>query len=141
MAAETIYKPSGVNVELIQRFDDGEYCMVRSVTTGKVFIAHKGQIEEKSDNPPAKTTRRGGKRQVVKTEVPLFPGPNKININSATPQMLTQVLKGVGMKTATEIKELQQSMPGERFTKLEQLKSITRVDWDAVFETGTVFVE
>ena len=40
-----------------------------------------------------------------------------------------------------EIKELQQSMPGERFTKLEQLKAITRVDWDEVLAAGVVYVE
>jgi len=45
------------------------------------------------------------------------------------------------MKTAIEIKELQQSLPGERFTKLEQLKSISRVDWDAVLEDGVCYVE
>ena len=39
------------------------------------------------------------------------------------------------MKTAVAIKELQQSLPGERFTKLDQLKSISGVDWDVVLET------
>lgn len=139
-ATKAIFKPSGVDIDVINKFDDGEYYMVRSVTTGKVFIAHKGQVLDK-ENEPKKPTRRGGKRQVAKTDVPLIPGPNKININSATPQLLTQILKGVGLKTATEIKELQQSMPGERFTKLEQLKTITRVDWDAVLESGVVYVE
>jgi hypothetical protein len=32
-------------------------------------------------------------------------------------------------------------MPGERFTKLDQLKSIGRVDWEAVLESGVVYVE
>jgi DNA uptake protein ComE-like DNA-binding protein len=65
----------------------------------------------------------------------------RININSATPQLLTQVLKGVGMKTATEIKELQQAQPGERFTKLDQLKSIKNINWDEVLEGDHVYVE
>jgi hypothetical protein len=32
-------------------------------------------------------------------------------------------------------------MPGERFTKLEQLRSIKRVDWDSVLEDDHIYVE
>ena len=132
---DVLYKPSGVKVEILSEHDEGEYKMVRSTTTGKVFFAHKGQIEivegseDKKDAKPS-LKRRG--RQIIQPE---------ININGATPERLTQVLKGVGIKTAVEIKELQQSMPGERFTKLEQLKAITRVDWDEVLAAGVVYVE
>jgi hypothetical protein len=137
---EFTYTPNGVKVEVLSSHDEGEYFMVRSLTTGKVFFAHKNQIVEVEKEPvvepPTVKQRRG--RQVVKPEVEAF---NRVNINSATPQLLTQVLKGVGLKTATEIKELQQSMPGERFTKLDQLKSITRVNWDEVLADDRVYVE
>ncbi len=137
---EYTFTPNGVKIEVLSEHDDGEYKMVRSLTTGKVFFAHKNQIAEElkeavEDEKPVKQ-RRG--RQLVKPEVQAF---NRVNINSATPQLLTQVLKGVGLKTATEIKELQQSMPGERFTKLDQLRSISRVDWDSVLEGDVVYVE
>lgn len=139
-AKEFTFTPNGVKVEVLSEHDEGEFKMVRSLTTGKVFFAHKNQIleivkEKEEEEAPVKQ-RRG--RQIVKPEVKAF---NRININSATPELLTQVLKGVGLKTAIEIKELQQSMPGERFTKLDQLKSISRVDWDSVLEGDTVYVE
>lgn len=137
---EFTFTPNGVKVEVLSEHDEGEYKMVKSLTTGKVFFAHKNQIDEAVKEAEVETKdvkqRRG--RQIVKPEVKAF---NRVNINSATPQLLTQVLKGVGLKTATEIKELQQSMPGERFTKLDQLKSITRVDWDSVLEGDHVYVE
>jgi DNA uptake protein ComE-like DNA-binding protein len=138
---EYTFSPNGVKIEVISEHDEGEYKMVKSLTTGKVFFAHRNQIAEveKEEELDAKATtkqRRG--RQIVKPEVQAF---NRVNLNSATPQLLTQVLKGVGLKTATEIKELQQSMPGERFTKLDQLRSITRVDWDSVLEGDHVYVE
>jgi DNA uptake protein ComE-like DNA-binding protein len=137
---EFTFTPNGVKIEVLSEHDEGEYKMVRSLTTGKVFFAHKNQIAEdvveaEVADKPAKQ-RRG--RQIVKPEVQAY---NRVNINSATPQLLTQVLKGIGLKTATEIKELQQSMPGERFTKLDQLRSITRVDWDSVLEGDVVYVE
>ena len=137
---EFTFTPNGVKIEVLSEHDDGEYKMVRSLTTGKVFFAHKNQIAEEVKEPveTEKTVKQRRGRQIVKPEVQAF---TRVNINSATPQLLTQVLKGVGLKTATEIKELQQSMPGERFTKLDQLRAISRVDWDSVLEGDHVYVE
>jgi len=147
-----VYKPSGVKVDVISSHDDGEYFMVRSNTTGKVFFAHKDQVDEyKEDLEPKPVannlqTRRGrrtakqegGEVAVVK---PLPPTDNRINLNNLTPEGLVQCLPGVGLKTAKEIVELRQSLPGERFTKLDQLESIKRVEWSEVFATGVVYVE
>jgi DNA uptake protein ComE-like DNA-binding protein len=147
-----VYKPSGVKIDVISTHDDGEYFMVRSSTTGKVFFAHKDQVDEfKEDLEPKPVsntlqTRRG--RRTVKSDEseapvvkPLPPIDNRINLNNLTPEGLTQCLPGVGLKTAKEIVELRQSLPGERFTKLEQLESIKRVEWSEVFATGVVYVE
>ena len=147
-----VYKPSGVKIDVISTHDDGEYFMVRSSTTGKVFFAHKDQVDEfKEDTKPAPTTNslqtRRGRRPLKTEEVevtvvkPLPPTDNRINLNNLTAEGLTQCLPGVGLKTAKEIIELRQSLPGERFTKLEQLESIKRVEWKEVFATGVVYVE
>ena len=147
-----VYKPSGVKIDVISTHDDGEYFMVRSNTTGKVFFAHKDQIvefKEDLDPKPVSNTvqTRRGRRTVKKDEgevavvKPLPPTDNRINLNNLTPEGLTQCLPGVGLKTAKEIVELRQSLPGERFTKLEQLESIKRVEWSEVFATGVVYVE
>ena len=147
-----VYKPSGVKIDVISTHDDGEYFMVRSSTTGKVFFAHKDQIDafvedtEPAAAPNSLQTRRG-RRPIKKDESevavvkPLPPTDNRINLNNLTPEGLTQCLPGVGLKTAKEIVELRQSLPGERFTKLEQLESIKRVEWKEVFATGVVYVE
>jgi hypothetical protein len=137
---EYTFAPNGVKVAIISTHDDGEYFMVRSITTGKVFFAHKNQIIEKDIEVETdeKTIKRRRGRQVARPDVPAF---TRLNINSATPELLTQILKGIGMKTAVEIKELQQSMPGERFSKLDQLKSISNIDWDSVLEGDIAYVE
>jgi DNA uptake protein ComE-like DNA-binding protein len=147
-----VYKPSGVKIDVISTHDDGEYFMVRSSTTGKVFFAHKDQVDAfVEDTEPTPTSNslqtRRGRRPLKKEESevavvkPLPPTDNRINLNNLTPEGLTQCLPGVGMKTAKEIVELRQSLPGERFTKLEQLESIKRVEWKEVFATGVVYVE
>ena len=142
--SETIYKPSGIKVQVLSKHDEGEYFMVRSNTSGKVFFAHKDQIEDAQDksskaSEPSLRNRRS-KRKVAVVR-PQIATDNRINLNTLTPEGLTQVLPGVGIKTAKEIVDLRQSLPGEKFTKLDQLKSIKRVDWDQVFESGDVYVE
>jgi DNA uptake protein ComE-like DNA-binding protein len=105
-----------------------------------LFFAYKEQLTESVKEPEegAKPVKQRRGRQIVRSEVPAL---NRINLNNATPQMLTQILKGVGLKTATEIYELKQSLPGERFTKLDQLRSIKRVDWDEVLADDSIYVE
>lgn len=147
--SDTIYKPSGIKVVILSTHDDGEYHMVRSLTSSKVFYAHKDQVEQQntpSENNDTLSRNRRGRRKIssaTPTAVvkPQVPTDNRVNLNTLTAEGLTQVLPGVGLKTAKEIVELKQTLPGERFTKLDQLASIKRVDWDAVFETGLVFVE
>jgi len=147
-----VYKPSGIKIDILSTHDEGEYFMVRSNTSGKVFYAHKDQVDEfVEDTEPQgggnKLQTRRGRRKVVqeqepaKVVKPLPPVDNRINLNNLTAEGLTQCLPGVGLKTAKEIIELKQGLPGERFTKLEQLESIKRVEWKEVFATGSVYVE
>lgn len=151
-----VFKPSGVKIDVISYLDEGEYLMVRSTTTGKVFIAHKDQVEsmveDKKPEPSGNSLQtRRGRRKLAKGAVetpdkpavvkPLPPVDNRINLNNLTAEGLTQCLPGVGLKTAKEIIELKQTLPGERFSKLEQLESIKRVEWKEVFATGSVYVE
>lgn len=150
--ASKVYKPSGIKIDILSTHDEGEYLMVRSNTSGKVFYAHKDQVDEFiEDTEPQgggnKLQTRRGRRKVVqeqepaKVVKPLPPVDNRINLNNLTAEGLTQCLPGVGLKTAKEIIELKQGLPGERFTKLEQLESIKRVEWKEVFATGSVYVE
>ena len=152
--ASKIYTPSGIKITVLSVHDEGEYYMVRSDTSGKVFFAHKDQVtdplEEDKESEQSDTQRlsRRGRRKVSGTKPekkvvvkPQVPTDNRVNLNTLTAEGLTQVLPGVGIKTAKEIIELKQGLPGEKFTKLEQLKAVKRIDWDEVFATGDVFVE
>lgn len=75
------------------------------------------------------------------TKKETFPLDARININTATARQIADALPGVGLKTARDIKDLQLSMPGEKFQRLEQLKSVKRVDWDEIFKDNLVRVE
>tara|TARA_B100000900_G_C20535674_1_gene698263 strand:- start:856 stop:1308 length:453 start_codon:yes stop_codon:yes gene_type:complete len=146
-----IYGPSGIKVTVLSIHDEGEYMMVQSDTSGKVFYAHKDQIQELvaveggPDEGPTRTRRNRRKVTSTKKEPivvkPQVPTDNRVNLNTLTAEGLTQVLPGVGIKTAKEIIELKMGLPGERFSKLDQLKAVKRIDWDEVFSTGEVYVE
>jgi DNA uptake protein ComE-like DNA-binding protein len=52
--------------------------------------------------------------------------------------MIADHIKGVGIKTARKIKDLQMSLSGERFSTLDQLKTVKTVDWDAVMAADLI---
>ena len=64
-----------------------------------------------------------------------------MNINTASARQIADALPGVGLKTARDIKDLQSTMLGDKFIKLEQLKSIKRVDWDELIKENLIRVE
>ena len=53
----SVYRPSGVKIEILSTYDEGDYFMVRSNTTGKVFFAHKDQVGELLHVSDATATR------------------------------------------------------------------------------------
>ena len=70
-----------------------------------------------------------------------FPVDTRLNINTASARQIADSLPGVGLKTARDIKDLQTTMTGERYTKLEQLRNIKRIDWDTIFKENLVRVD
>ena len=142
------YKPTGGLVEVISKHGDGIMMCVDSqdeviyadesdlmpqleATTEKIKTEERLTAELAADgvNPAKLTTRE------------TFPIDVRVNINTASARQIADALPGVGLKTARDIKDLQTSCSGERFQKLEQLRSIKRVDWDQIFEENLVRVD
>ena len=135
------YKPTGGLVEVISKHGDGIMMCVDAqdeviyadesdlmpqleATTEKIKTEERLTAELAADGvKPAKLTTRE-----------TFPIDVRVNINTASARQIADALPGVGLKTARDIKDLQTSCSGERFQKLEQLRSIKRVDWDTIFE-------
>ena len=142
------YKPTGGLVEVISQHGDGimmcvdaqdeviyadEVDLIPQVdaTTEKIRTEERLTAELEADGvKPAKVTTRES-----------FPIDVRVNINTASARQIADALPGVGLKTARDIKDLQTSCSGERFQKLEQLRSIKRVDWDEIFKENLVRVD
>ena len=142
------YKLTGGLVEVVSKHGDGILMCVDSqdeviyveesnstphleATNEKIRTEERlsAQLASEGVNPPKPTTRE------------TFPVDVRINLNTASARQIADSLPGVGLKTARDIKDLQMSMPGEKFQRLDQLKSIKRVDWDEIFKENLIRVE
>lgn len=107
------------------------------------LVPHLGATTEKIQNEERLTAqlKQEGVNPARPTNKETFPIDTRININTASARQIADTLPGVGLKTARDIKDLQTSMSGEKFVRLEQLKAIKRVDWDAIVADNLVRVE
>lgn len=132
------HKKTGARVKVVSEWDNGDWFMVED-QDGRLYTAYKTELL-----PDEAATKKVAALQVKdkasQEEPRTFPPDNRLNVNAATAQMIADHIKGIGLKTAREIKDLQMSLSGERFSSLEQLKQIKRVDWDAVFSSDLIRV-
>jgi DNA uptake protein ComE-like DNA-binding protein len=132
------HKKTGARVKVISEWDNGDWFMVED-QDGRLYTAYKTELLP--DEAATKKVKALQVKDKASQEEPrTFPPDNRLNVNSATAQMIADHIKGIGLKTAREIKDLQMSLSGERFSSLEQLKQIKRVDWDAVFSADLIRV-
>ena len=132
------HKKTGARVKIVSEWDNGDWFMVED-QDGRLFTVYKNEIEpDEAATKKVKTLQV--KDKAAQEEPRTFPPDHRLNINGATAQMIADHIKGIGLKTAREIKDLQMSLSGERFNNLEQLKQIGRVDWDAVIAADLIRV-
>lgn len=132
------HKKTGARVRIISEWDEGDWFMVED-QDGRLYTAYKTELEP-DELATKKVKTLQVKDKAANDEPRNFPPDTRLNINGATAQMIADHIKGIGLKTAREIKDLQLSLSGERFNNLEQLRQIKRVDWDAVFAADLVRV-
>ena len=132
------HKKTGTRVKIVSEFDNGDWFMVQD-QDDRIFTAYKSELTP--DEPATKKVKTlQVKDKAAKEEPRNFPPDTRLNINGVTAQMIADHIKGIGLKTAREIKDLQMSLSGERFNNLEQLKQIKRVDWDSVIAADLIRV-
>ena len=132
------HKKTGARVKVVSEWDQGDWFMVED-QDGRLFTVYRTEIEP-DEEATKKVKTLQVKDKAAQEEPRTFPPDTRLNINGATAQMIADHIKGIGLKTAREIKDLQMSLSGERFNNLEQLKQIKRVDWEAVFAADLIRV-
>ncbi len=132
------HKKTGARVKVVSEWDNGDWYMVED-QDGRLFTAYKTELAPDEDATKKVKTLQI-KDKAAQEEPRTFPPDHRLNINSATAQMIADHIKGIGLKTAREIKDLQMSLSGEKFNSLEQLKQIKRVDWNAVLAADLIRV-
>ena len=142
------HKITGGLVEKISQHGEGIYMVVNAndevdYVHEDDLIPHIDATNEKIKNEERLTAelQSSGDKTAKPTNRETFPLDRRLNINTASARQIADTLPGVGLKTARDIKDLQTTMTGERYTKLEQLKGIKRIDWDAIFKDNLVRVD
>jgi DNA uptake protein ComE-like DNA-binding protein len=142
------HKITGGLVEKISQHGDGIFMVVNA--NDEVDYVHEDDLipHLEATNEKIKTEERltaelkaTGDKSAKPTNRETFPLDRRLNINTASARQIADTLPGVGLKTARDIKDLQTTMTGERYTKLEQLKGIKRIDWEAIFKENLVRVD
>ena len=142
------HKVTGGLVEKISQHGEGIFMVVNA--NDEVDYVHEDDLIPHLDatNEKIKTEERltaelqsSGDKSAKPTNRETFPLDRRLNINTASARQIADTLPGVGLKTARDIKDLQTTLSGERFTKLEQLRGIKRIDWDEIFKENLVRVD
>ena len=142
------HKVTGGLVEKISQHGEGIFMVVNA--NDEVDYVHEDDLipHLEATNEKIKTEERltaelkaTGDKSAKPTNRETFPLDRRLNINTASARQIADTLPGVGLKTARDIKDLQTTMTGERYTKLEQLKGIKRIDWDQIFKENLVRVD
>ena len=142
------HKITGGLVEKISQHGEGIYMVVNAndeveYVNEDDLIPHLEATNEKIKTEERWTAelKATGDKNAKPTNKETFPLDRRLNINMASARQIADTLPGVGLKTARDIKDLQTTMTGERYTKLEQLKAIKRIDWDTIFKENLVRVD
>ena len=142
------HKVTGGLVEKISQHGEGIFMVVNA--NDEVDYVHEDDLipHLEATNEKIKTEERltaelqaTGDKTAKPTSRETFPVDRRLNINTASARQIADTLPGVGLKTARDIKDLQTTLSGERFTKLEQLRGIKRIDWDEIFKENLVRVD
>ncbi len=133
---------TGKLVEFIGTHDK-EYAMVRD-GAGAVSYVTLEQLVPYSQEKGRLSKIAAPQLEVEKEEkLPTTVVPSedtRLNMNTASAEMISKRLPGVGYTTAKRIVELKMSLSGERFNNLKQLENIPRVNWEQFIEDDIIFI-
>lgn len=133
---------TGKLVEFIGTHDK-EYAMIRD-GAGNVSYVTLEQLVPYSPEKGRLTKVAAAPFEIEKEEkLPDTVVPSedtRLNLNTASAEIIAKRLPGVGYTTAKRIVELKMSLSGERFSNLKQLENIPRVNWDQLIADDLIFI-
>lgn len=134
---------NGQLVEFIA-YHDKEYAMIKNAGGSIQYvplvdlISYEPGVGRTGETPAPQ--RAPGELDEDTIPEATIPVDTRLNVNLASAEEIAKRVKGIGYATAKKIIDLRLSLSGERFTKLEQLRKIGRVDWDVVFDEDVIYI-
>jgi len=134
---------TGQIVEFIS-YHDKDWAMVKNASGSVLYVSLADLISYEAGKgrtgiaPPPQSAESPIDEDAIPEA--MIPMDTRLNINSASAEMIAKAIKGIGYSTARKIIELRSSLPSERFSNLDQLRKIGRVDWDEVVAADLIYV-
>ena len=92
------HKKTGTRIKVVSQWDDGDWFMVED-QDGRIFTVYKTEIEQ--DQSATKKVKTLQVKDAASGEEPRkFPTDTRLNINAATPQMISDHIKGCLLYTS-----------------------------------------
>ena len=134
---------NGQIVEFIAHHDK-DWAMIKNAQGSIQYIALADLVSYEPGKGRTGETPlpQSAERPVDEDAIPesVIPVDTRLNINAASAEAIAKAVKGVGYSTAKKVVELRMSLSGERFTNLDQLRKIGRVDWDEVIAADLIYI-
>jgi DNA uptake protein ComE-like DNA-binding protein len=134
---------NGQIVEFVA-YHDKEWAMIKNASGSVQYVSlsdlvayepGKGRTGETIQPPPG--TNKDDEEVIPEATIPV---DTRLNINTASAEAIAKCVKGIGYVSAKKIVELRQSLSGERFVNLDQLRKVGRVDWDQVIADDLIYI-
>ena len=133
---------TGKLVEFISRHDK-EFAMVRDAGGAIAYVTLEQLVPYDKDKGRLSKVKAPQIEPPAEEKAPERVVPledRRLNLNTATAEVIQKRLPGVGYATAKKIIELRMSLSGERFNNLKQLENIPRVNWEQLIEEDLIFI-
>ena len=89
------HKKTGARVKIVSEWDNGDWYMVED-QDGRLYTAYKTELTP-DESATKKVQTLQVKDKAAQEEPRTFPPDQRLNINSATAQMIADHIKGIGL--------------------------------------------
>lgn len=127
------------------RQQDEPFLMVRP-SDGQPYWAHIDQLTPIDEATGALQPDADRGPAAAEPDLPI-PTPTvplvetRLNLNTASAELIAQRVPGISYRVAKRIKDLQLTLPNEKFAEMEQIKAASStLNWPAVLESNSFFL-
>jgi len=144
LAAMFLDRRSGKRVAQCGGINSDGLMMVKGADSVPYYVNASNLVPCNSEGAPDYSGQVAAGAAAEDDPIPVAAVPvveTRLNLNVASAEDLARAVPGLGYRVAKAVKALQTTLPGERFTAMDQLRPVSpRTNWDEVIESNTFYL-